>query len=230
MDPLSGSTWSSPAVVAGFVKSPPNAALLAFAEHEIARAQGRHALDIGCGAGRNAVPLAQLGWRVLGTDLSQPMLAAARARIEDEPSARFQPVLAPMDRLPAANRSVDFVVAHGIWNLARSGPEFRSALEEAARVARDGAALFVFTFSRRTLPADARPIAGETFVFTDFSGEPQCFLDEPQLVGELARVGFAPDRAIALRELNVPRPGQLPTGRVPIIFEGVFRRSKPVGQ
>ena len=29
---------------------------------------------------------------------------------------------------------------------------------------------------------DAPPVAGETFVFTQFSGQPQCFLTERELV------------------------------------------------
>ena len=62
-------------------------------------------------------------------------------------------VLAPMDALPVCSGTVDLVIAHGIWNLARSGLEFRRAIAEAARVATAEAALFVFTFSRRTLPA-----------------------------------------------------------------------------
>src|SRR5687768_13996586 len=143
-------------------------------------------LDIGCGAGRNAVPLARAGWRVAGTDLSVAMLTAAAARVSDDSlAARLHLLLAPMEHLPFASHSFDLVVAHGIWNLARSGREFRDAVREAARVARPGAALFVFTFSRNTLPDTAEPVSGETFVFTQFSGQPQCFLTAEQLVTEM---------------------------------------------
>ena len=44
------------------------------------------------------------------------------------------------------------------------------------RAAAPGARLFVFTVSRHTLPPEEQPVAGETFVFTRFSGEPQVFL------------------------------------------------------
>ena len=66
-DPLAGSPWSAPSTVSGFVQSPPNDALLQAAADEW-RAPA-HLLDIGCGAGRNAVPLARAGWTVYGTDL-----------------------------------------------------------------------------------------------------------------------------------------------------------------
>lgn len=181
-------------------------------------------LDIGCGAGRNAVPLAQAGWHVTGVDLSSPMLdAAARRSHAEAPPNRLDLVLAPMAPLPFAARAFHFIVAHGIWNLARSGDEFRQAVKEAARVAQPDARLFVFTFSRNTLPDNAEPVPGETFVFTQFSGQPQCFLTDEQLSEEMSAAGFEPDPAHQLRELN-RRPGGLRAGGAPVIYEGVFRR------
>ena len=223
-DPLAGSPWSAPGTVAGFVRSPPNSVLLRFAEGEARREPGGRVVDIGCGAARNAVPLAEAGWRVTGTDLSWPMLVAATARAHDAGvDRRLHVVLAAMDRLPLADRSADLVVAHGIWNLARSTVEFLRGVQEAARVARPGAGLFVFTFSRHTLPPDARPVDGESFVFTDFSGQPQCFLTDTELVAELAAHGFASDPAVPLTEYNRPGPGTRVAG-APVIYEAGFRR------
>ena len=182
-------------------------------------------LDIGCGAGRNALPLARLGWNVVGTDLSWPMLCAAASRThEHRLDDRLHVVLAPMERIPARDRSFDLVIAHGIWNLARSAAQFRRALDEAARVAKPGAGLFVFTFSRNTIPAQIAPVAGEPFVFTQFSGEPQCFLTEAQLDAELRRVGFVRDPGVPFHEYNLPKPGMLSTGKAPVIYEAAFRR------
>ena len=221
-DPLAGSAWSRAETVAGFVASAPNPSLMHFAERELFRTPRGRLLDLGCGAGRNALPLARRGWRVLGIDLSSAMLRAAAERMRHEPvTTALQFALAPMDALPVHSRSVDLIVAHGIWNLATSAGMFRRAVAEAARVAAPGAGLFVFTFSRHTLPADAEPVAGEPFVFTQFSGEPQCFLTEEQLAAELAAAGFRPDAAIPLRELNRPRPGTAPAG--PVIYEATFR-------
>jgi hypothetical protein len=90
-------------------------------------------------------------------------------------------------------------------------------------VSRPGAALFVFTFSRHTLPASAEPVADEPFVFTQFSGQPQCFVTERQLVAELGAFAFVPDPSLPIVEHNLPRPGALQTGRVPVIYEAGFR-------
>jgi SAM-dependent methyltransferase len=223
VDPLAHSNWSRSSTVAGFSQSPPNATLLRFMEDERRRRPVHRLLDIGCGAGRNAAPLADAGLEVLGVDLSWSMLQAANSRPRPRPGC-LNLVLAPMEILPVRDRSFDAVVAHGIWNLARSGAQFRKAVHEAARVCRPDACLFLFTFSRNTLPAEARPIPGETFVFTEFSGEPQCFLTEDELVSELRAGGFVRDPAGPLTEYNRPRPGQLEALRGPVIYEGTFRR------
>jgi SAM-dependent methyltransferase len=182
-------------------------------------------LDLGCGAARNLLPLAHAGWRVFGTDLSAPMLKAAAERVADHPPPTAVCLLrAAMDQLPLAATAFDFIVAHGIWNLARSEGEFRRALREAARVARQDCALFVFTFSRHTLPDTAQPLDGQPFVFTQFSGEPQCFLTAEQLVTELAACGFSPDPSLPIRELNRPPQGALCISSAPVIYEGLFRR------
>jgi len=222
MDPLAGSTWSAPGTVAGFVASAPNTTLLEYAR--FMRRNGNRALDIGCGAGRNLVPLAEQGWTVAGVDLSRPMIEAALQRgRQDGVADRVCLALACMDALPVSDRSVDLIVAHGIWNLARADTEFRRGVAEAARVARPDAGLFIFTFSRNTLPPDANPEPGEAFVFSQFSGQPQCFLTSAQLLAELGAAGFTPDPAVPLVEHNLPQPGRLPAGKIPVIFEAAFR-------
>lgn len=224
IDPLAGTNWSTPGTVSGFARSSPNPVLMRFAEAEAGRCPAGRVLDLGCGAGRNAVPLAAGGWTVVGVDLSWPMLVAAASRgreagLED----RLAWLLAPMNRLPVADRSADLIVAHGIWNLSPSGELFRQGIDEAARVARPGAGLFVFTFSRNTLPPHVTPLDGQPFVYTQFSGAPQCFLTEDQLVGELARVGFVPDPAVPVTEYNRrPEPANAMAGP-PVIYEAAFR-------
>jgi hypothetical protein len=55
-------------------------------------------------------------------------------------------------------------------------------------------------------------------VFTQFSGQPQCFLTRDQLLNELGASGFEPDL-----ELNRPRKGALVTNTAAVIYEGFFR-------
>ena len=219
------SPWSAPGMVAGFAQSPPNPVLIEFAA-QLQASGGRRAVDIGCGAARNAVPLAMAGWNVFGVDDSPPMLRAAAERARANAlRGTVRLAVGRMDGLPVASTCADLVIAHGIWNLARSSDEFRRGVAEAARIARPGAALFVFTFSRNTLPPYVAPVAGEHFVFTQFSGEPQCFLSHGELLLEMERAGFLPDPSVPLRELN-RTAGMLRPGTVPVILEAAFRRQQ----
>ena len=216
--------WEDEGVVRGFSTGDANEVLLTYVRAELARRPGLRIVDLGCGAARNAVPMAAEGAMVIGTDVAWPMLEAARRRVEDAGvERRVALVRATMDQLPLADASVDLVVAHGIWNLARSAAEFRRAVAEAARVARPGAGLFVFTFSRATLAPDEQPVPGEPFVFTQFAGEPQCFLTEEELTGELLLAGFDKDSPGPLTEYNRPVPGRTLTHSGPVIYEGMFR-------
>ncbi len=227
-DPLAGTPWSAPGTVAGFARAAPNEVLLAFARGELRSHGPGVALDLGCGAGRNSVPLALLGFTVTGLDLSWPMLSAGIERaVHEGVGSRVRAVLAPMDRIPVRDQSVDLVIAHGIWNLAGSTAEFRRAVREAARAARPGAGLFVFTFSRHTFARETLPVAGEAFVFTEFSGRPQCFLTERQLVDELGAAGFVPDPRVPFTEYNRPQAKSLTSGGPPAIYEAAFRRVGP---
>ncbi len=220
MSAVAASVWDQPDVVSGFVQSGPNQRLLDYARLHRCPWSSTRVLDIGCGAGRNAVPLAADGFDVIGLDRSRPMLDAAAAR---HSAGRLAMVEATMDHLPIRSRSADVIVAHGVWNLARSDAELRDALAEAARVAASGGALFVFTFSRRTIPPEAAAVPGQRFVFTQFSGHAQVFLTREQLLSELWAVGFVPDAEFALRELNLPPAGQLRVAGAPVILEAAFR-------
>ncbi len=216
--------WEDGGVVRGFSTAAANEVLLEFVRTELARRPGLRVLDLGCGAARNAAPMAAEGAAVIGTDVAWPMLEAARRRVESAGlGRRVALVRAPMDHLPLRDASVDLVVAHGIWNLARSAAELRRAIAEAARVARPGAGLFVFTFSRATLAPGDQPVPGEPFVFTQFAGEPQCFLTEAELVAELLRARFEKDPPGPLTEYNRPVPGRTLTRGGPVIYEGTFR-------
>src|SRR5712692_6334653 len=53
---------------------------------EVGRTQGEPILELGCGTGRVLLHMAQAGLRVVGLDLSEPMLDRCRAKLENRPA------------------------------------------------------------------------------------------------------------------------------------------------
>ena len=76
--------WGDAGVVRGFSTAAANEMLLAFVRAELARRPRLRALDVGCGAARNAAPMAAEGATVIGTDVAWPMLEAAGRRVVSE--------------------------------------------------------------------------------------------------------------------------------------------------
>ena len=102
---------------------------------------GDRVVDLGCGPGRLLSPLAAgvgVDGAVLGVDASAEMAARASARADPLPQA--EAVRADAGTLALATDAVDAVLAS--LSLSTT-PAARAALEEAARVLRDGGRLVV---------------------------------------------------------------------------------------
>jgi SAM-dependent methyltransferase len=104
---------------------------------QLGLAPGGRLLDLCCGQGRHAVPLARLGYRVTGLDLSRPLLARAAATADGGPPVRL--VAADMRRLPFADGSFDAVLNlfHSFGYLEDEAEDER-VLAEVARVLAPG--------------------------------------------------------------------------------------------
>jgi ubiquinone/menaquinone biosynthesis C-methylase UbiE len=97
-------------------------------------------LEIGVGTGRIALPLHRRGRRVLGADLSVPMLQRYRAKAA---SAGLPPppvMCADATRLPVRDASIDAVIEVHVLHLI---PAWRQALAEVRRVLAPGGTVLV---------------------------------------------------------------------------------------
>jgi SAM-dependent methyltransferase len=91
-----------------------------------ARRPGR-VLDIGCGDGSFLMALAQRGWEIFGTELSEPIAATARKRLGERVR------VGPIDEIGFAEASFDLVTFwHVLEHLANPG----LVLSEARRLVR----------------------------------------------------------------------------------------------
>ena len=84
-------------------------------------------LEVGIGTGRLAVPLRELGFEIVGVDLSRKMLDQGRAK------GLERLVLGDVCRLPLRRKSVDAVLVVHVLHLIES---LRDVVAEAAAVAR----------------------------------------------------------------------------------------------
>jgi SAM-dependent methyltransferase len=90
------------------------------------------ALDMGCGAGRIAVPTAAAGLAVVGVDLDGNMLHEAQQAAHGLP---FSALRANISRLPFAADSFSSVLSINVLHLV---PDWPTVLQEAVRVMQPG--------------------------------------------------------------------------------------------
>lgn len=146
----------------------------AFAEEPPA---GR-ALDLACGEGRNAIWLAERGWRVTAVDFSQVAIDRAR-RLADERSVKLELVLADVTRYPPEPEAFALVV---VAYLQIPAAARRRALAAAAAALAPGGRLFAIGHALRNL--------------AEGSGGPQdpaVLWDPADLAAELREAGLAVD-------------------------------------
>lgn len=106
---------------------------------------GASVLDIGCGAGLLANPLAEEGFRVSGIDLSLSSLTVAQRR---DTTKSVQYVRAGAEELPFLSGSFEAVCA---LDLLEHVDKPQLVIREAARVLRPGGLFFFYTFNRTLL-------------------------------------------------------------------------------
>ena len=115
---------------------------------------GARILDAGCGTGRVAIRLAELGYDCVGVDLDDSMLTQARGRAPN--LTWLSGDLADFDLLSQGQQPFDLVVAAGnVLPLVTEGAESRVVARLAAHL-RDGALLVAgFGLDRAHLPPAA---------------------------------------------------------------------------
>jgi SAM-dependent methyltransferase len=111
--------------------------------------RGGDVLDVPCGFGRHSVPLARAGYRVVGVDRSEELLAEAKRRADGEDWPQL--VRADYRELPFADGSFDAAL-NLFTSLGYLGDEEDTrALAEIRRVLRPGGRLVIETLHRDRL-------------------------------------------------------------------------------
>lgn len=101
---------------------------------------GTRLLDIGCGTGFHLPRFAELGASVVGVEPHPPLAVVARKRLRDNDIRSAAVLVASVEALPLANRSID--VAHARWAYF-FGAGSEPGLAELDRVMRPGGTAYV---------------------------------------------------------------------------------------
>jgi demethylmenaquinone methyltransferase/2-methoxy-6-polyprenyl-1,4-benzoquinol methylase len=177
---------------------------------------GERILDVATGTGLVAQALARSArCEIVGVDQSEPMLAAARARLDADPdlSARVSLVVGQAERLPFDDASFD---ALSFTYLLRYVDDRTATIRELARVVKPGGRIGMVEFgvpaspplralwrlhTRVGLPLVGRLVSPAWVRVGRFLGPniEQLYADEPDLVGLFRRGGVADVR---LRQMS----------------------------
>ena len=101
-------------------------------------------IDIGCGAGTQALMWARAGHRVRAIDINAPLVSVGLKRAEEE-GVRVEFAIGSATQLPYAAATADLVL---LPELLEHVVEWEACLEEAARVLRPGGLLYLSTSNR----------------------------------------------------------------------------------
>jgi SAM-dependent methyltransferase len=119
---------------------PPGVEELVADRVEEAVGPARRLLEVGAGTGRIALPLHRRGRRIVGADLSRPMLDRYLAKAAAQGLAPPAVLQADATRLPFAGASFDAVLEVHVLHLV---PDWEQALAEARRVLAPGGVVVI---------------------------------------------------------------------------------------
>lgn len=101
--------------------------------------------DIGCGAGTQSILWAMLGHRVHGLDVNGPLIGVARQRAAQRELTTVAFDVGTATKLPYADESMDVCL---LPELLEHVADWKSVLNEAARILRPGGLLYLSTTNK----------------------------------------------------------------------------------
>jgi tellurite methyltransferase len=139
-------------------------------------------LDAGCGGGRNVRFLLTHGFDVFGVDQDPAAVAGVRAlaaRLAPHlPASQFD--VAPVERMPWPDASMDAVLSSAVLHFARDDAQFDAMVREMWRVLRPGGLLFARLASTIGLEAPVEWLRGRRARLPD--GSERYVVDEAMLL------------------------------------------------
>jgi 2-polyprenyl-6-hydroxyphenyl methylase/3-demethylubiquinone-9 3-methyltransferase len=150
--------------------------------------RGKSVLDLGCGGGFMAEPLARQGAHVIGVDPSAPAIAAAKRHAE-EGALPIDYRVGTGEQLPVADGAVDIVLCVDVLEHVR---DLDAVIGEIRRVLKPGGLFLFDTINRTWLSKLVIVILGEIVLRLGPRGthDPALFIRPEELRAKLEQQGF----------------------------------------
>jgi SAM-dependent methyltransferase len=141
-----------------------------------------HVLELGCGFGRSVPALCQAAARVTAADISDEMIAIARAECS-EPNVTF--VVSPSEDLPFQDDSFDVILCFAAFDAMYQA----EALLEISRVTKSNGRVLITGKSDNYFDDDLPAYQAE--IGARAKGHPNYFTDVPVLIANMAKFGLS---------------------------------------
>ncbi|SEM17857.1 Methyltransferase domain-containing protein [Syntrophus gentianae] len=105
---------------------------------KFASAKIRTILDLGCGTGSHAIPLAQRGYRVTGVDLAEDMLQQARLKAHSLPTGQLAFLLEDLRRLSLPDQYDAVLMMFAVLGYSTTNEDILAALNSVSRHLKPG--------------------------------------------------------------------------------------------
>ncbi len=189
-------------------------ARMAYLERAGLDVAGRTVLDVGCGGGFMAAPLAEAGGAVIGVDIAAGAIEAAAARLESR-GLRGDFRQGEGAALPVEADSIDLAICTDVLVHV---PDPRLVILEISRVLRPGGVLLVSTINRTWLAELVMITLGEDLLGLVHRGthDPAKFIRPAELSGWLSESGMVLAGLEGVGPVGIDRRGRLRFGRHPV--------------
>ena len=212
--------WNNPEIVCYFSGKPPDPMVVERLSR-IPIPHTKNLLDVGCGAGRNAIAAIALGFRVHMCDPNPAMIRVTASRLAPligRTTINRRLIYAIMTSLPYHDCMFDAIIACGVLHQASSLDEYRRAIRELSRVAHDGCVITLNVFTNKVMDPRFRKITGEPYSVITFEGLPMTLLSRDVLYMLMEEQGLKLEHEIC-EEVKMENTGLRSILRVNFIKE-----------
>lgn len=143
-------------------------------------------LDLGCGEGRNSLYLSQVGYNIIGLDLSYKATRVMRNNFFEE-EIKGLVITGDARVLPFASESMDGILAHHLFDHLDEG-SFVAAFDEAFRVLKGNGVMLLTMDSYNELAGDNNVITRDDKSIVFIKGPRKGMLVRPFQEDELALI------------------------------------------